>query len=184
MDGPRSAALAEPSALGDQSGATRRSGLSSSAVSADWARAATPVGFSGDTISVWESLAYQPYFTATASNVLYGYWSHDIGGHMPGPIEPELYVRWIQFGVYSPVLRTHTTKTAESERRVWEYPSPYSGAMIDALRRRYELVPYIYGENRKCLDSAIALVRPMYYAWPPEAAYKAKNQYIFGDSIS
>ncbi len=143
-----------------------------------------PVGFSGDTISVWESLAYQPYFTATASNVLYGYWSHDIGGHMPGPIEPELYVRWIQFGVYSPVLRTHTTKTAESERRVWEYPSPYSGAMIDALRRRYELVPYIYGENRKCLDSAIALVRPMYYAWPrEEAAYKAKNQYMFGDSM-
>src|SRR3990172_3567611 len=38
------------------------------------------IGFSGDTIAVWDSLAFQPYFTATAANVGYGYWSHDIGG--------------------------------------------------------------------------------------------------------
>ncbi len=143
-----------------------------------------PVGFSGDTISVWESLAFQPYFTATAANVLYGYWSHDIGGHMPGPIEPELYARWVQFGIYTPVLRTHTTKNAASERRVWEYPSPYSTAMMEAIRRRYELVPYIYGENRKCMDSGLSLVRPMYHVWPKENdAYKAVNQYMFGDSM-
>jgi alpha-glucosidase len=45
-----------------------------------------PIGFSGDTYSIWESLQYQPYFTATASNALYGYWSHDIGGHAPRTI--------------------------------------------------------------------------------------------------
>lgn len=143
-----------------------------------------PVGFSGDTVSVWESLAFQPWFTSTAANVLYGHWSHDIGGHMPGPIEPELYARWVQFGVFTPVLRTHTTKNAASERRVWEYPSPYSVVMIEALRRRYELVPYIYGENRKCVDSGLSLVRPMYHVWPKEEdAYKAKDQYMFGDSM-
>ena len=48
------------------------------------------IGFSGDAISVWESLAFQPYFTATAANVGFGYWSHDIGGHMPGVVSPEL----------------------------------------------------------------------------------------------
>ena len=37
-----------------------------------------PVGFSGDTVISWESLAFQPYFTNTASNVGYGWWSHDI----------------------------------------------------------------------------------------------------------
>lgn len=41
-----------------------------------------PVGFSGDTIVTWESLAFQPEFTASSSNIGYGYWSHDIGGHM------------------------------------------------------------------------------------------------------
>ena len=41
-----------------------------------------PIGFSGDTIITWESLDFQPYFTANASNIGYGWWSHDIGGHM------------------------------------------------------------------------------------------------------
>ena len=56
------------------------------------------IGFSGDTISVWPSLAFQPWFTATAANVGYAYWSHDIGGHMPGAVDPELFTRWVQFG--------------------------------------------------------------------------------------
>ena len=142
------------------------------------------VGFSGDTYSTWESLAFQPRFTATAANVLYGYWSHDIGGHMPGPIEPELYTRWIQYGIFSPVLRTHTTKNSKSERRVWEYPAPYSKIMMDAIRQRYEMAPYIYSENRKAFDTAISLCRPLYYHWPEaDEAYDFKNQYMFGDSM-
>ena len=143
-----------------------------------------PIGFSGDTFSTWESLAFQPRFTATAANVLYGYWSHDIGGHMTGTIEAELYTRWIQFGLYSPILRTHTTKNVEAERRVWEYPAPFNSLMIEAIRRRYALVPYIYSENRKAFDSGISLCRPMYYDWPEaDSAYRYRDQYLFGDAM-
>jgi len=143
-----------------------------------------PIGFSGDTYSIWESLAFQPYFTATASNVLFGYWSHDIGGHMPGAIEPELYTRWMQFGLYSPILRTHTTRNDKAERRVWEYPEPYSKIMCDVIRRRYEIAPYVYTENRKCFDTGVSLCRPMYYDHPESnEAYAAKGQYMFGDSF-
>ncbi len=143
-----------------------------------------PVGFSGDTHSTWESLAYQPYFTATASNILYGTWSHDIGGHQPGPIGGELYTRWIQFGAYSPILRTHTSKNREAERRVWLYPEPYRDIMMDTLRLRYRMIPYIYTEMRRATDTAISLLRPMYYEAPrsPEA-YTARNQYYFGESM-
>ena len=52
-----------------------------------------PVGFSGDTLVTWASLDFQPYFTATASNVGYGWWSHDIGGHMLGGRDDELATR-------------------------------------------------------------------------------------------
>src|SRR5580704_7283972 len=107
------------------------------------------IGFSGDTISVWDSLAFQPYFTATAANVGYAYWSHDIGGHMPGAIEPELYLRWIQWGSFSPILRTHTTKNPDAERRIWAYPEPYSDLMRESFARRYAMQPYIYTEARK-----------------------------------
>jgi alpha-glucosidase len=143
-----------------------------------------PVGFSGDTHSTWASLAYQPAFTATAANVLYGTWSHDIGGHQPGPIGGELYTRWIQLGVYSPILRTHTSKNREAERRVWMYPEPYRDIMMDALRERYHLIPYIYTELRRAADTAVALCRPLYIDLPAnEEAYRHPGQYFFGDAM-
>lgn len=142
------------------------------------------IGFSGDTHSVWESLAFQPRFTATASNVLYGYWSHDIGGHQPGEIDAELYTRWMQFGVYAPVLRTHTTKNCRAERRFWAYPDPFGRIMMDAVRHRYELIPYIYTEARRAYDTGISLCRPMYYAYPRDPrAYRHADQYFFGDEL-
>lgn len=49
------------------------------------------VGFSGDAVISWKSLDFQPYFNSTASNVLYGYWSHDLGGHIGSQIDPEMY---------------------------------------------------------------------------------------------
>jgi hypothetical protein len=139
------------------------------------------VGFSGDTYSVWESLAFQPYFTATAANVGFGYWSHDIGGHMPGVVSPELYARWIQFGAFSPILRTHTTKNPGADRRLWAYPDEYFVVMRDAYKLRYALIPYIYTASRRVYDDGVAVVRPLYYEHPDEAeAYANADEYYFG----
>jgi alpha-glucosidase (family GH31 glycosyl hydrolase) len=142
------------------------------------------IGFSGDTISVWDSLAFQPWFTATAANVGYAYWSHDIGGHMPGAVDPELYTRWIQFGAFSPILRTHTTKNPEAERRIWAYPEPYSDIMRKTFHLRYAMIPYIYTEGRRTYDTGVAFLRPLYYNWPEaDQAYSAKNEYQFGKEM-
>ncbi len=142
------------------------------------------IGFSGDTISVWESLAFQPWFTATAANVGYAYWSHDIGGHMPGVVDPELYTRWIQFGIFSPILRTHTTKNPDAERRIWAYPEPYSDLMRDLYHQRYAMLPYIYTEARRTYDTGLAFLHPLYYEWPEAAeAYSNKNEYMFGEEM-
>jgi alpha-glucosidase len=142
------------------------------------------IGFSGDTISVWDSLAFQPWFTATAANVGYAYWSHDIGGHMPGAVDPELYTRWIEFGIFSPILRTHTTKNPDSERRIWAYPEPYSAVMRSAYQLREAMQPYLYTEARRTYDTGVAFFRPLYYDWPEEdAAYTSKNEYLFGDQM-
>jgi len=143
-----------------------------------------PLGFSGDTTTGWDSLAFQPRFTATAANVLFGHWSHDIGGHNPGVVEPELYLRWIQLGAHSPILRTHCTRNRRAERRVWKYPSPYGELMIDAIRRRYELVPYIYTANSRVRAGGLSLCRPMYHEHPRrDEAYRCDGQYYFGDDM-
>ena len=142
------------------------------------------IGFSGDTISTWDSLAFQPWFTATAANVGYAYWSHDIGGHMPGIVAPELYTRWIEFGAYSPILRTHTTKNPDSERRIWAYPEPYAGIMRDAMQKREALEPYVYTEARHTYDTGVAFLHPLYYDWPEaDAAYYRKDEYVFGSEM-
>lgn len=142
------------------------------------------IGFSGDTVSNWKSLAFQPYFTATAGNVGYGYWSHDIGGHMPGKLEPELYLRWLQFGAFSPILRTHTTKNTDAERRIWAFPPEHSAAMRQSIKLRYALIPYMYTAARIAYDSGVSICRPMYYDWPEkDEAYAFQQQYMFGDDI-
>jgi alpha-glucosidase len=103
---------------------------------------------------------------------------------MPGAVDPELYTRWIQFGIFSPILRTHTTKNPDSERRIWAYPEPYSDIMRDSFHLRYALLPYIYTEARRTYDTGVAFLRPLYYDWPDaEQAYSAKNEYEFGDSM-
>jgi len=142
------------------------------------------IGFSGDSVSVWDSLAFQPWFTATAANVGYAYWSHDIGGHMPGPVEPELYTRWVQFGAFSPILRTHTTKNPETERRAWAYPEPYSSILRSTFQLRYAMEPYLYTEARRTYDTGVAFLRPLYYDYPEAAeAYDSKGEYLFGEQM-
>jgi alpha-glucosidase len=143
-----------------------------------------PIGFSGDTYATWSALQFQPFFTATASNVLFGWWSHDIGGHMGGATPPELYARWVQFGAMSPCLRLHATKDRRAERRPWKYPPSVFRAAREAFHWRYQLVPYIYTMARLASDTAICLCRPMYYDYPEHAdAYVARYQYFFGDQM-
>jgi hypothetical protein len=141
------------------------------------------IGFSGDSYSTWEALDFQPYFTATASNVGYGWWSHDIGGHQGEDLDPELYLRWLQFGAVSPILRTHSTKNLAIERRIWKYPDEFA-AMRDAIRLRYALVPYLYTAAREAYDTGVSVCRPMYYDNPQTAeAYGATGQYMLGNDL-
>ncbi|RYY37288.1 MAG: DUF5110 domain-containing protein [Sphingobacteriaceae bacterium] len=147
------------------------------------------LGFSGDAVISWKSLAFQPYFTSAASNVLYGYWSHDIGGHQFGPgsdqkLDPELYVRWMQYGALSPIFRSHSSKNAHLNKEVWNFSGEYYDALKSAIDLRYELAPYIYTMARKTYDTGISLCRPLYYDYPEvDAAYNHPSEYLFGDDM-
>ncbi len=151
------------------------------------------IGFSGDASITWKSLAYQPYFTATASNVLYGYWSHDIGGHIGTKdtteakgqhISPELYTRWLQYGVFSPILRTHSVRGLPLNREPWEFSTKYGEIISGYIQLRYSLAPYIYTMARKTYDSGISLCRPLYYDYPNDnESYKQPSEYLFGDNL-
>lgn len=143
------------------------------------------IGFSGDSYISWRSLDFQPYFNATASNVLYGYWSHDIGGHFHADrIDPEMYIRWMQFGALSPILRTHSSKNAAYDKEPWAFDDAHFRILRDIILQRYRMAPYIYTMAREAYESGVCLCRPMYYDYPEAGeAYANKNEYMFGDQM-
>ncbi len=141
-----------------------------------------PLGFSGDANIVWPSLKFQPYFTYTASNIGYTHWSHDMGGHNFGnPKDDELYLRWIQFGVFSPIMRLHSTRNVIS-KEPWNHKSVEDEA-IAALRFRHSLIPYIYTAFYNNYKRSIPICKPLYYDYKEKEAYFSENQYLFGDEL-
>lgn len=143
-----------------------------------------PIGFSGDTHATWESLDFQPYFTVTASNAGYGWWSHDIGGHMLGSKDDEMVTRWIQFGVFSPINRLHSSDNIFSGKEPWNYAQPYEAVIETFLRLRHQFIPYLYSMNKRAHEEGKPLMVPLYYDHPwDEDAYKYKNEYVFGTEM-
>ncbi|MBQ8015776.1 MAG: DUF5110 domain-containing protein [Clostridia bacterium] len=143
-----------------------------------------PLGFSGDTTQTWKSLDFQPGFTATASNIAYPWWSHDIGGHCMGSKDDELYLRWVQLGVFSPVMRLHSTNNEFAGKEPWNYSGPVERIAKNCLRLRHKLLPYIYTMNYRTHTECRAICEPMYYAYPEDdSAYKCKNEFFFGTEL-
>ncbi len=143
-----------------------------------------PIGFSGDSIISWESLRFQPYFTATAANIGFYWWSHDIGGHAGGSRDDELMVRWVQFGVFSPIMRLHSTSNLFNGKEPWKYGEPINNILKHLLHLRHRLIPYLYTMNWRSYKEGAPLVRPMYHGYPRESeAYNVPNQYEFGSEL-
>ncbi|NES95711.1 MAG: DUF5110 domain-containing protein [Desertifilum sp. SIO1I2] len=145
-----------------------------------------PVQFSADTYAHWDVLKFLVDFTTQAGNVGVSYWSHDLGsffGHVPGVpiIDPELLVRWVQFGCFSPIVRFHSD---HGRREPWHYGTWVLNAIRKALQLRVQLVPYLYHLSREAYETGLPLCRPLYLAYPEDReAYLLGTEYLFGDRI-
>ncbi len=143
-----------------------------------------PIGFSGDTVATWESLDFQPYFTSTAANIGYFWWSHDIGGHMHGVSDPELTARWMQLGALSPVNRLHSSSSPFASKEPRLLGAEASEVAARFLRLRHVLVPYLYTAAWAAHAQGRALARPLYHDHPkPAGAYDHPNTYFLGPDL-
>jgi alpha-glucosidase (family GH31 glycosyl hydrolase) len=143
-----------------------------------------PIGFSGDTQITWAGLEFQPEFTATASNIGYGWWSHDIGGHWAGVRSNQLTVRWVQLGVFSPIMRLHSTKSLWNSKEPWNFEDEACKIMKDFLILRHRLIPFLYTMNIRASYESEPLIQPMYWNHPTaEEAYTVPTQYYFGPDV-
>lgn len=100
---------------------------------------------------------------------------------------PELYVRWVQFAVFSPAFRPHCTRNVDNDRRIWAFPLDAFDVMQRAMQFRSQLVPYIYNASRAAFDTGVSLVRPLYYDFADyPQAYSDEfgaTEYMFGDQL-
>lgn len=152
-----------------------------------WGSHRYPSYFTGDTYSQWEVLAYQVPFTAQGGNVLMPYITHDIGGFIGPNVSFDLYARWVQFGVFSPLLRLHSAHENPKEgnlRMPWTYGEKGIEMARKFFRLRYSLIPYTYTYARVAHEDALPIVRPLYLEYPTRSeAYSHPQEYFFGREL-
>lgn len=150
--------------------------------------------FTGDANSDYDVLRLQCEFNIRAGGVGVSNVSHDIGGFMlPSSqvtknkagapvIDPERYLRWLQFGVFGPILRFHSAPGCGS-RRPDDYDAELDGACRHWLRVRHSLLPYIYTAMRQHHETGIPLVRGMFLEEPENPDAYRFDQYYFGPDM-
>jgi alpha-D-xyloside xylohydrolase len=109
----------------------------------------------------------------------HAFWSHDIGGFNGQPT-PDLYVRWAQFGLLSPLARAHGRTT----RLPWDYGNEAERIFRDYVRLRYRLMPYIYSYACLAARASLPLLRPMVLEFPDDPhTFALDLQYMFGEEL-
>ncbi len=138
--------------------------------------------WSTDVSRSWGGL--QPQITIMLNSGLsgLGYMSHDVGGFAiapEAPYDPELYVRWLQLGTFSPILRTHAQATAEP----YNYPDQQH-IILPLIKERYRWLPYNYTLAYENASQGLPLVRPLNFYSPGSDRFDdITDEYLWGRDI-
>lgn len=143
-----------------------------------------PICYSGRTIVSWNTLKNLPFYNSAAANSGISWWSHDIGGFYKGMEDNELYLRYVQFGTFSPILRFSSDEGRYYKKEPWELDYKTFEIAKDYLNLRYKLIPYIYSEGYKYHKTGTPLIQPIYYKVPTLFDdVKVRNQYFLGTQM-
>lgn len=134
--------------------------------------------WSGDVSVSWPALGNQIAYGINAGLSGLPYWGSDVGGFVQNVSPAELYVRWQQFGAFTPIHRAHGT----GPREPYAYPDKEREIVTNFIRIRTRLLPYIYSTARQTM-SGIPMMRPMFYEDAATPVNYIETQYMFGDSI-
>ena len=143
-----------------------------------------PVQYSGSTEIGWDKLADSVFATINASNIGISYLSFDVGGNHGGIEESELYIRYVEFGCFSPILRFHAARGKYYKKEPWVWEAKTYNVVADYLRLRHRLIPYIYTEAYKYSEVGTPIIQPFYYNYMwcyDDPLYR--NQYYFGSQL-
>ena len=139
--------------------------------------------WSTDVSRSWGGMAPQVVIMTQSGLSGLGYMGHDVGGFAvdpKNPVDPELYVRWLQLGTFSPILRTH----AQVEAEPYKY-TDYQDIILPLVKERYRWLPYNYTLAWENASKGYPLVRPLeFHSTAPTGKYdNVTNQYMWGSEV-
>lgn len=143
-----------------------------------------PVLYSGESKVSWENFMSTPFFNLSASNIGACWWSHDVGGYIDGIEDPELYIRSVQLGTFSPILRFRSAGGKYYKREPWRWDTKTASIVGNYLRLRHRLTSYLYTEAYKYYKTGSMIFQPLYYYLPKvydDLLYR--NEYFFGSEL-
>lgn len=148
--------------------------------------------WTGDVTSSWKALRNQISAGLNFSMCAIPYWNADIGGFflsrfrrkLEDPEYRELYVRWLQFGAFTPMMRSHGT---DAPREIYQFGSKgnrYYDAIEKYINLRYRLLPYIYSASWDVTANQSSIMRALVMDFPKDKhALDINDEYMFGKSI-
>ena len=143
-----------------------------------------PVQYSGKSEVSWETLVKTPFYINNSFNNASPFWAHDVSGYFKGIEDNELYLRSLQLGVFSPILKFGVDKGKYYKREPWKWDIKTYTIAKDYLNLRHKLVPYIYSEAYKYHKFGKSLIIPLYFK--KQDYYddvRFKNEYFFGEEL-
>ncbi len=151
--------------------------------------------WSGDVNSSWQSLRNQIPAGLNFSMSAIPYWNTDIGGFFAGsykkgwgdgtknPSFQELYVRWMQFGAFTPMMRSHGTDIPREIYNFGKKGDIIYDAIAKTIDLRYSLLPYIYSASWDVTKQQSTMMRALVMDFNDKKVVNMNNEYLFGKSI-
>ena len=138
--------------------------------------------WTGDNVSSWEHLRLAVKMCLGLSMSGYAFCGSDIGGFKGSP-SPELYSRWLQFGIFSPLCRTHTAINTP-DQEPWSYGEEFEVINRKIIELRYRLLPYLYNEFHRSSKNGFPIIRPMVLEVSARQKIESMDdQYMFGSDL-
>jgi len=137
--------------------------------------------WTGDNSSWWEHLEVNMHMLMSLNFAGFFYTGADTGG-FGAEVSPELMIRWMQLGLFSPLFRNHTWYGSR-QQEPWSFDAETTTILRDVLRLRYALIPYAYSEYMRAVRELRPFIAPLFFEFSGERAQQVEDQFMYGESL-
>jgi alpha-glucosidase len=138
--------------------------------------------WTGDNVASWEHLAMAIPMCLSLGISGQPFVGSDIGGFIGHP-SGELFARWLELGVFTPLMRAHSVIN-ERNKEPWEYGEEYTAINRETINLRYRLMPYIYAAMAEASSTGIPAMRPMVFEFPEDPRFgESADEFMFGEDL-